>query len=169
MKKARLGGLFSEFIDVKEVIVHCVRQEVKAVTFVSRQATRDKQTRHLALTSWRTQWAMTSLTSLTSKRKRLQRLQQPACLLLFLLRTLRAKPLHHVVYAVDAEAVGQRNHGHMYALEAESAVAPLAIEVRMLVVNAAVAVVGAHVVLQRAAPVVNGMYEFAQQKDGERA
>ena len=57
----------------------------------------------------------------------------------------------------------------MYALEAESAVAPLAVEVRMLVVNAAVAVVGADVVLQRAAPVVNGMNEFAQQKDGERA
>ena len=84
---------------------------------------------------------------------------------MFFLRTFRTKPFDDVVYAVENKSVRQLHHRHMYALQAESTVTTLAIEVGMLVVHAAITVVGTDVVLQRAAPVVDDMYQLIDQKN----
>ena len=87
----------------------------------------------------------------------------------FLHRTLRTNALEDIIDPCEPESVGQRHDGYGNALEAERAVAVLAIEVGVLVLYRAVAVVGAHGVLERTCTVVDGVYETVKQEEGQRA
>ena len=86
-----------------------------------------------------------------------------------LLGTFGTKPLYHIVDAVEHKALGQAHHGNVYALKAERAVAVLTVEVSVLILNPAVAVVAAYVVFKAAASVVDNMYQTVHQKHRQRA
>ena len=86
-----------------------------------------------------------------------------------LLGTFGTKPLYHIVDAVEHKTLGQAHHGNVYALKAECAVAVLTVEVSVLILNPAVAVVAAYVVFKAAASVVDNMYQTVHQKHRQRA
>lgn len=82
--------------------------------------------------------------------------------------------LEHIVDVVYLEMTWQCYHWHVDAAKAEGAMATLTIEVgvqvvEMLTLFAAVAIVVAHGILERAATIVNGMDEVMREKQSDAA
>lgn len=84
---------------------------------------------------------------------------------------LRTNTLENIIDVVDHEILGQSNHRHMNAAQAESALTTLTVEmgvevIKVLSLFSAMTRRGTHGILYRAASIVNGMNEVMSKKKG---
>ena len=77
----------------------------------------------------------------------------------------RAETLYHIVDILEREAIGELYAWHMYLLETEGAVAPGAVEMSVLVLWHAFAVIVADGILHGSRTVVDGMDELMEKEE----
>ena len=88
--------------------------------------------------------------------------------LIFCCRAGGADAFYHIIDALDGKSFGQIDYRNLDMFKAKRLVAPLAIEVRVHIVDSAFAFAGADFILERTASVFYRMDDVMRQKEGQR-